>query len=378
MRSASRPSPVLSLFAGHSGGHLFPALAFAEAFKKQHPQSRLGLVSSIKAKAFTAKMPKDIFDDVYYLPEFPSPSGLSLESLKFLVQLIRAFFLSWRYLSRFKPDLCIGFGSYAAYPGLLLAAAKRMPTLIHEQNVVPGKATAWLMPHVDCLALTFEKTRINKKVNRTIVTGLPIRAQLREIAARAWEVRRDRVNQAGRQKLNLLIVGGSQGAKGLNQLILNAISQFSSEEKEKLAVIHITGQTDFERVREEYQKMKFSAETYPFSEKMSDLYQNADLAVTRAGANTLFELALFGTPAFVIPYPHAGAHQAENAVQFYQQKAIRFSLEKDLSGEKLAAEIRVLMNNPEKLNQLSQTIHSLSNPSAAERLAELTEELLLL
>lgn len=364
--------PTLSLFAGHSGGHLFPALAFAEEYRSRHPQSRLGLVSSIKAKPFAAKMPPGIFDDVYYLPEFPSPSGISLDSLKFLIQLARAFILSWQYLSRFKPDLCVSFGSYAAYPGVLLAAFKKIPTLIHEQNVVPGKATAWLAPHVDCAAVTFSDTFQNRAGLKKVVTGLPIRRALREasLLPKPYEI----AGKAG-ELFHLLVVGGSQGARGLNQLILDAIFQLNPEEKEKIAVTHITGQSDYIRVREEYEKMKFSAKVYPFSENMPALYRSCDLAVTRAGANTLFELALFQTPAFVIPYPHAGAHQSQNSAYFLKRNAILSAEEKSITGIELAGEIRSLMENRGPLKQLSEAISGISNPNAAERLVELADEL---
>lgn len=372
MAQASRV-PILSLFAGHSGGHLFPALAFAEEYKARHPQSKLGLVSSIKAKPFIAKMPKGIFDDVFLLPEFPSPSGISLETLKFLLQLAWAFILSWQYLSRFKPSLCVGFGSYVAYPGLVLSSLKKIPCFIHEQNVVPGKATSWLAARVDRVALTFPGTFKSKPWLKTVVTGLPIRRELRDRAA---------VLKSGKKRgwdapvLSLLVVGGSQGARGLNQLILDAIYQLKPEEKEKLAVTHITGQVEYQRVREEYAKMKFSAEVHPFSENMHVLYHASHLAVTRAGANTLFELALFGTPAFVIPYPHAGAHQSQNAGYFLKENAILSAEEKSLTGLQLSREISSLMSNRNRLARLSDNITRISHPGAGSRLVEIADDLM--
>ena len=145
----------ISVFAGHSGGHLFPAVAFSESLRKRFPQSTILLVTSPKGRVLVERLPKGIFDRVCYLPEFPFPSGLSLRMFSFLLKLPQVFILSSQYLSKEKPDICVGFGSYVSFPGMLLSSWRKIPTLIHEQNLIPGKATNWLAKHADCVAVSF-------------------------------------------------------------------------------------------------------------------------------------------------------------------------------------------------------------------------------
>ncbi|HXV27653.1 MAG TPA: UDP-N-acetylglucosamine--N-acetylmuramyl-(pentapeptide) pyrophosphoryl-undecaprenol N-acetylglucosamine transferase, partial [bacterium] len=144
----------LALFAGPSGGHLFPAVAFAEAFRGKFPESRLWLVTGERARDFSAQLENKFFDSVVFLPDFPFSPGISLRTLRFLLQLAQAFIRSSRCLSEIQPDLCVGFGSYIAYPGLRIASQRKIPVLIHEQNQIPGKATRWLIPHADAVTVT--------------------------------------------------------------------------------------------------------------------------------------------------------------------------------------------------------------------------------
>lgn len=362
----------IMIFAGPSGGHLFPALAFAEVMRKRMPVGRLMLVTSEKAKVITAGEPFQIFDEVNFLPNFPFPAGISLRALRFLLQLFRASLVSSRYLSKENPDLCVGFGSYASFPGMVFAALRKIPTLIHEQNRIPGKATLWLVPFAGCVAVSFETTLADKGLKWREVTGLPVRESLRQAAGHNLGMKN------AEKMFRILVAGGSQGARGLNQLVLQAFSHFQAGENSGIVVTHITGQEDYERVTGGYQKMEIKYQTYPFFEKMHELYAGADMAITRAGANTLFELALFAIPAMVIPYPYAASHQMDNARYFGERQAVLFQTEKDLGQNPgwLPEQIRTLRNNPGKRENLSLAISKLAAPQAAERLADLAEKLL--
>lgn len=359
------------IFAGPSGGHLFPALAFAEIMRRRLPSARLILVTSEKAAAITQSKPFQIFNAIDFLPNFPFPQGISLRTLRFLLQLLRAFSVSSRYLSKENPDLAVGFGSYASFPGMMLAVFRKIPTLIHEQNQVPGKATVWLLPFVRCVAVSFESTLARERIKRREVTGLPLRSDLQMPVSGEIGIK------DAAALFKILIVGGSQGARGLNQLILQIFSHLSAGEKSEIVVTHITGKEDFERVTERYKKMQINYQTYPFFEKMNQLYSQADMAITRAGANTLFELARFTVPAIVIPYPYAGAHQADNARSFAQRQAVIFQTEKDILKNPgwLLDQVRILKNDAGRRKQLSQAIEKLATPQAGEKLADLAEKL---
>jgi UDP-N-acetylglucosamine--N-acetylmuramyl-(pentapeptide) pyrophosphoryl-undecaprenol N-acetylglucosamine transferase len=261
----------------------------------------------------------------------------------------------------------VGFGSYAAYPGLKIASKRKIPVLIHEQNCVPGKATRWLARDADCVAVSFEETLADENLRLREVVGLPIRSALRKAA---MERKKDG------ERFRILVVGGSQGAHRLNEVVLETFSQLSSEEKTKIAVMHITGMKDHEWVAQRYRQINIQAETFPFFDKMHELYRRSDLAITRAGANTLFELALFKLPAVVIPYPYAGAHQKANADYFAAEEGILTRGESVLDSGWLLEQIRILQSDSSRRIKMSETISKLAAPDAASRLVELAEKLL--
>ena len=373
VKQLSPPRPLtVSFFSGHSGGHLFPAFAAAEAFKRRLPETRIHLLTGAKAGPIVRNLPAGIFDEVCTQPEFPLPTRPSPRVLEFLWEFPRAFIVASHYLSKAKPDICLGFGSYASYPGMLLAAARNIPTLIHEQNLIPGKATARLARRVDVVAVTFPETFRGLDLKRREVTGLPVRAELSSVGAYC---NTPLLKITPGEKFRILVTGGSQGARRLNGVLLETFFSFSSAEKEKFAVTHITGRADFDWVTGSYEKSGVAFQTFPFHKRMGELYGQADMAVTRAGAGTLFELALFGLPAVVIPYPHAGAHQAANAKYFESRGAVLYREEADLAPAWLAGQIRTLVQNPNQRKKLSENISELACPNAAEQIVKLALEL---
>lgn len=359
----------ISVYAGPSGGHLFPAQAFAAAFRERYPESQIELITGDRARKFSRQLGTGVFNAIYYLPDFPYPSGFSVRTMKFLIELLRAFFLSFQYLSKSKPDLCAGFGSYVSYPGLIMASAKKIPTLIHEQNLLPGKATQWLARRVDCVAVSFEDTFPGADLKRRVHVGLPMREDMAQASLK-------KRNLEGQNGFRILIVGGSQGSHRLNETALETFSGFSSEEKKKIAVIHITGSADSGWVKQRYGQLGVRAEVFPFFDRMQELYERSDMAITRAGANTLFELATFKIPAIVIPYPYAGGHQKANADFFAGRKAIICCEESSLNSAWLSGQIKTLQTDSRARRDLSESIAHLATPEAAFCLVDLAQSLL--
>lgn len=361
------------IFAGHTGGHLFPAIAYAERFKKKFSKSHITLITSPKAVPILNASSSAALDQTIFLNEFPFFSGNPLKTLIFLLKFALAFFTSFRLLQKIKPDLCVGFGSYVSYPGMRLACWKKIPTVIHEQNIIPGKATQWLAPHADLTLMSFKETRWKTPPAKAETAGLPVRSKLYEAARgfnRSFEV------PAQQKPLHIFITGGSQGASRLNEVILESFSHLSPEERQKIAVTHITGTKDLETVTGKYKTMDLSCKTYSFYENMQELYRQSDLAVTRAGANTLFELSLFGVPSIVVPFPHAAEnHQELNARVFESRGALQIQREETLRPEQLAEQFRKMMN-PEVRRQYSEKIRTMAPEDAAEKLVELSCELL--
>lgn len=363
----------ICIFAGHTGGHLFPALAFAERFKKRTPHSKITLITSPKARPLIEPHIGGAVDGVEYLNEFPFFSGISLRTFRFLLEFCRAFFLSSEKLNRLKPCLCVGFGSYVSYPGMKLACWKKIPTLIHEQNKIAGKATKMLAASVDVTAVSFPDTVIVAKPRHMEVSGLPVRTRLYQ-ESRGFQRSFDEVS--AEKPFRIFITGGSQGAHKLNKVILESFLRLLPEERKKVAVTHITGTQDFEWVKEEYQKMKITASVYSFFGKMQELYRQSDFAVTRAGANTLFELALFGLPAMAVPFPYAAEnHQEVNARFFESNGALRVENEKALTPEILENAVRQMMV-PGTRRVMSENLSKMAPEDAAERLADIACALL--
>ncbi|MFA6600420.1 MAG: UDP-N-acetylglucosamine--N-acetylmuramyl-(pentapeptide) pyrophosphoryl-undecaprenol N-acetylglucosamine transferase [Candidatus Omnitrophota bacterium] len=363
------------VFSGHSGGHLYPAVAFAESFRKRRPGAKIVLVSSRKAGPFVARMSSGIFDAVHLVREFPFPSGISLNLVRFLLELPQAFLETLKILRTERPDLCVGFGSYVSYPGIVLGSLWKIPCLIHEQNLVPGRATRSLLKHADAVAVSFAPTFENDGLKDRVVTGLPLRSCLREKASERLRLEAS-VGFGAARPFRILVSGGSQGAQRLNDLVLDALAGLNDEEKRGIAVNHITGERDHERVSKRYEELGIAYRAWPFFETMQDLYAESDMAVTRAGASTLGELALFGLPAVVIPYPHAASHQKANAGYFESCGAVLTAEESAADPAWLAEKIRSLKNDPELRRRMAESLSRLACADAAVRLAGVAENLI--
>jgi UDP-N-acetylglucosamine--N-acetylmuramyl-(pentapeptide) pyrophosphoryl-undecaprenol N-acetylglucosamine transferase len=207
------------------------------------------------------------------------------------------------------------------------------------------------------------------------VTGLPLRSVF-------WEKAHERVHEKKvdsffhKHQFQILVAGGSQGSRRLNELMIDAIGLLSDEEKTEIAVNHITGKQDLEKVSTAYGKMKVQYEAYSFFERMHELYAKADMAICRAGASSLHELALFGLPAVIVPYPYAGSHQKANADYFESRGAVLVKDEKVLTAEWLAKKIRLLKKDPASRHQLTKNILDLACADAADRLVKAAETLL--
>ena len=359
----------LVVYAGPTGGHVFPAQSFSEGFCKRFLDSKIDLVTCHRAKSLIDKMPQGIFCSVSYLPEFGFPGGFSWKTLKPFFLFPYLFFQAFLFLKRTKPDLCVGFGSFVSYPGMMTAHGLKVPTLIHEQNRVPGKATHWLVPHMDVVVESFEKTQFLRKPKKLYTIGLPLRSFIVDAAARA---------RGGLipRPFTLLVVGGSQGAQGLNTIVTDAIAALSDEERSKIAVIHITGKQDQSWVAERYEQLALSSEVHPFYSAMDELFQKADLAITRAGANTLFELAAFGVPALVIPYPHASGHQKYNAQGFAEKGGLIFHDEDPAAKDWLVEHLRKTIEDPRSLAGIAKAIQGLARPKATDELVEIARKLI--
>ena len=355
------PDPkTVFVLAGPTGGHLFPAWAFAESLRRLRPAWRLCLLTGERARKLGAALEQGPFDRIYYSKDFHGLLQSPLGFFKGCLDGAAAFCQAGRWICAEKPALAAGFGSYVSFPGALWAYFLKIPLLLHEQNKIAGKATRYLLPLARAKAASFEDTCPKPATGwNWTVTGLP----LVESAAHFRRV-------FDKQTLTWLIVGGSQGARRLNALVFETLGLLSPEERAKIAVIHITGTQDFEKAADAYRDLKITAQIYPFFDKMHELFAQADFALTRAGANTLFELALFGVPAIAVPYPFAGAHQKNNAAAFESQGALICKEESKIDADYLLRLLQMFLRDPELRKKLSEKISTLARPAAGDSLAE--------
>ena len=365
------------IFTGPTGGHFYPALAFAQAFKEKHPEGALLFVTSQRGRPLTQKAGARLDARFESLPDFPFPNVRLVDFIvgfpSFLLKLAQAFYKTGKIFEEFKPDLTVGFGSYASGPAILWSRWRKTPSLMHEQNRTMGQSNTWALGFVDRAALSFEPDEHPIQNPKIMVTGLPLR---RALVDRALAPSASRARLFGTDRFRLLILGGSQGSRALNRLWGACFSGLPREEKMKLAVIHITGAQDYENTKAMYLADGVEAQVFSFHDGMEELFPQADLAITRAGAGTLFELALFGLPSVVVPYPHAGGHQDSNARYFESKGGVVRIPEAEATGERLAREIMTLMKTPVLREQMSNHLRKLARPEAAGMLVEAAEALI--
>lgn len=356
------------VFSGPSGGHLFPAQAFAEAFVESKTPAQIVLVTSVRAVGLCSKFPPGLFSEIVYLPEFGSPIGLSMAGLKSVLRIPQAVLSSWKLISRVYPDLSVGFGSFVSYFGMLFSVWRGIPTLIHEQNQVPGKATRMLQNIVRKVAVSFPETTFRHVPKSVVVTGLPIRADLLKNVTP--------IEQKQPRPFTVLVCGGSQGSAFLNQAVLKSFSLLSAEERAQFAVIHITGTGQENQIIRGYAELKIAAEVYPFFERMEFLYNRAHMAISRAGANSSFEQALYGIPTVFIPYPHAEGHQNDNARYFVENGGAVMISQDERASEKIFRILQEWVKTPELYWTASRRMSALANREGHVNLFDAAQKML--
>lgn len=345
--------------AGGTGGHIYPGIAVAKEILRRDPSSEVLFVGT--ARGLETKI---VPDNGFQLSLIKS-AGLKnvgfVGKLKGLLILPRSFLEARRLIKDFDPEVVVGAGGYVSGPVLMTASLMRVPTLVMDSNALPGFTNRRLAPFVTKAALTFEEALpfFGKK---GVVTGNPVRTEFFEIAPKPRGAH-----------VNLLIFGGSQGARAINNAMGDALAFLPGE---KLRITHQTGEADFEKIREIYSRSGEAADVRPYISNMVDEFAKADLVICRAGATTCAELSAAGKAAIMIPLPTAADdHQRKNAEALQAAGAARMILQKDLTGESLANEILGLINTPAKISAMESATKKMARRDAAEATVDLIEEL---
>lgn len=354
------------LAGGGTGGHVFPALALARELRAREIEAvMIGTAKGLEATAFTAEGFSVEAIRVEGLRRMGT--GAQARSLMLLPQaLIRALWV----LRRHQPRVVVGVGGYAAGPVAMAAVLRRLPLLIHEQNLTPGLTNRILARVADVVAVSFDETG-SILGREAVTTGNPIRREILE-ADRRKGLEAFHLDPA---KTTVLIFGGSQGARRINWAVAEALPHLDRL-RDRLQVIHATGERDRFRMENVYRAWKGEARVLPFIEDMASAYAAADVVVSRAGATTIAELTALGKPALLVPYPFAtGDHQRGNAEAVVEVGGARLVLDRDLTGHRLAVELYELVDDPGALADMGRAARRLGRPHAASRLADLVCQL---
>jgi UDP-N-acetylglucosamine--N-acetylmuramyl-(pentapeptide) pyrophosphoryl-undecaprenol N-acetylglucosamine transferase len=346
---------------GGTGGHVYPGVAVAQELRRRRPDAAISFAGT--AKGLEAQIvPREGFPlDVI------RSAGIKGKRLgdrlrgAWLVPL--GLLDAWRLLSVRRPHVVIGVGGYSSGPVVLAAALRRVPTMVLEQNAVPGLTNRWLSRVVDLAAVTYPETA-RFFGTKAFVSGNPVRPEFTSTGdARAGAGARE----GGR--VGILIFGGSQGAHAINVAMVAAAPELARSGA-ALHVVHQTGERDLELVRAAYRESTLDAEVAPFFYDMGRRIGEADVMVCRAGATTLAELEAAGKPAILIPLPTAtDDHQRLNAEALVRAGAAEMVLERDLSGPVLAKRVIALAADAEARRRLGAAARGLARPDAAAVIA---------
>ncbi|CCO08725.1 undecaprenyldiphospho-muramoylpentapeptide beta-N-acetylglucosaminyltransferase [Desulforamulus hydrothermalis] len=364
------------LTGGGTGGHIYPALAIARGLQQHFPRTEILYVGTNRG------LEADIVPKAHFPFQAITVSGLarkiSLANLQVLWQAWQGYREAGRIIKKFQPDIVIGTGGYVCGPVVMAAARLGIPTLIHEQNALPGITNRILSRFVDLVAVTFEDSRryFSGKA-RVKLTGLPIRPEI--LQARRSEALGSL--NLSREKLTLLVFGGSRGARKINQAMIEVIKRYGNHPQ--VQVLHATGQAGYREFLQELSSQSIVLDKYvniivkPYLYNMHEALAAADLVVSRAGAATLAELTALGLPAILIPYPYAAEnHQEYNARALADRGAAVLIKDAELTGRRLVESIDAVINRPDKRQDMARASQNLGRPEALRDIIKCVEEIL--
>jgi UDP-N-acetylglucosamine--N-acetylmuramyl-(pentapeptide) pyrophosphoryl-undecaprenol N-acetylglucosamine transferase len=357
---ATSGAPLVLLAAGGTGGHLFPAEALANVLANR------GVVVDLATdhRAAHFKFPAR---NIHLVPSATLRARNPFAMARTAALLAFGTARAWALVGRTKPNVVVGFGGYPTVPPLFAASIRGIPTVLHEQNGVMGRANRMLAPRVTAIGTGF---RTLKNFNphwqsKITFTGNPVRPLVIAAADTPYGPPTD-------GKLRLLVFGGSQGARVMAEIVPATIERMNSDLRARLSIVQQARAEDLEAVRDTYVRLGVGSEIAPFFSDLPARMAAAHLVISRSGASTVAELSAIGRPAILVPLPHAlDQDQLANAGVLEAAGGAICIAQADFTPERLTAEIAGLSNNPARLSQMAQAAKSAGTIDAAERLADL-------
>ena len=355
-------SNLVVLAAGGTGGHMFPAEALARALLMRG--RRVALMTDSRGEAFGERLPGVALHRV----RAGRFSGNILRKVLGLVELALGTFEAARHLRMLAPAAVVGFGGYPSVPTMLAAARQRRPTVIHEQNAILGRANRLLASRARRIATSFAEVGALSTPDRARVTetGNPVRPAVTALRDTPY------MESSGDAAFELLVLGGSQGARILSAVVPEALARLAGPLRQRIRLKQQARPEDLDAVRAAYAASGITAEIRSFFDDVPSRLARAQLVIARSGASTVAELTVMGRPAILVPYRYAADdHQSANARALESVGAAWVMAETAFTAEALAQRLATLMGDPQTLSTASRVAHGLGRPDAAERLADL-------
>jgi UDP-N-acetylglucosamine--N-acetylmuramyl-(pentapeptide) pyrophosphoryl-undecaprenol N-acetylglucosamine transferase len=359
-------APLIVLAAGGTGGHVFPAEALARVLTARG--YRLALITDARGTGYRGALAQI---ETHRLPVTTLAGGIR-QRLRGGVDLALSLFRARRLLRQLKPAAVVGFGGYPSLPTMFAALQAGIPTAVHEQNAVLGRANRLLARRVSAIATSFpEVTYVpDGAETRITLTGNPVRPA-------AISLRRDGYQTAnGTGRLRILVTGGSQGASIFSRVVPEAIATLPPAQRQRIAVVQQCRPEDLERTRALYKDIGIPAELDSFFEDLPARLATSNLVICRSGASTVAELTVIGRPSILVPYPHAtDDHQTANAGALADAGAGWLIDNAAFTASVLAERLSALLADSVPLDRAASAAWNLGRPDAAERLADLVQRL---
>lgn len=356
------------LSGGGTGGHIFPALSIANEIKRRNPDADILFVGAL-GRMEMEKVPAAGYK-IIGLPVMGFPRKPSMKMFTFFKKLLKSSSMARNIVKEFKPEIAIGVGGYASGPLLRAAAKFKVPTLIQEQNSYAGITNKLLSKKVNSICVAYDKMDRFFPKEKIVFTGNPVRQNLMESVNRKAALEYFKLKENDKV---ILIVGGSLGARSINQSVLKNIKEIAES---SVRVIWQTGAIYYDRILEELKETRpENLQIHKFITEMDKAYAVADLVISRAGAGTISELCLVGKASILVPSPNvAEDHQTKNAMALVEKEAALMVRDDEIN-EKLFPLAFEAVNDKNKCAALSEKIKELAKPEATKTIVDEVEKL---
>lgn len=367
MAKAPKKRLHVLIACGGTGGHLFPGIAVGEVLSARGHAVTL-LISEKKIDSLAASGHPNL--NFERLPFLAMPKPWSPKMIPFLTGTFKGMNAARALIRKHEAQVVLGMGGFTSLAPIVAGRREKCRTLIHDSNAIPGKANRLTARFCDVILVGLEACKEHFPKHPDVrVVGTPIRSTLRQKSKDDPHA----FFKLDKNKKTLVVMGGSQGARGVNRVVCMALDQF---EKLGIQVLHIAGPTDYEEVRDAYAKHPLLTQhVAAFCHRMELAYQIADLAIARSGASTLTELAWFGIPSLLVPYPFAADdHQTRNAEIFAKAGAAKMLPESSINATVLVDAVREVLTKPDKAKVMKAAAQKQAVRDSAERIANIVEE----